>query len=504
MPCGPDEVYNRLLRCAECFEKLKLSSMTPDVRQAHRDVNMTADCAQSFNCANTYVAKNLGCRSLFPVGPFFFLSYAKGLYVLDHSSVEQVRLCMRFWAGARCYCANYRIIGDPMAKSYSMTDAFDKCLEWVSYAMKNESDRHKVPRLMKTSVAKMQAGFHSERQTLDVGVSERIRSMSVAEAEIINLGVHWSDTLNALNIPERAKVDLGYLYHGLPAPDCDLAVLFKKAQVDMCNANRVDGVWWSGYMDYVKSYDLCKALTSCKKKVKHKCLDGYTCEDKPWWVACIKGDMTLPPEDELGKAWIYKHFPYDFSISDWYWEAGDVTHILSDIKQYSSTASINSQDRDTGNELLYALKHAPLLSCRYSPDDAVEMVASGSKKYDTLAVMAAKSENTKYGRKVRATFSGDDITREMTSKYDRAAVPLASLYPGVTSRKSERITAALHSRICDAIHRPVWPQATGLYAMMRVGGRMWATEGHGPYTTITFITPLQPEETSHWKRYGGG
>lgn len=65
MPCGPDEVYNRLLRNAECFEKLKLSSMTPDVRQAHRDVTLVAECAQSFNCATTYAARNLGCRSLY-------------------------------------------------------------------------------------------------------------------------------------------------------------------------------------------------------------------------------------------------------------------------------------------------------------------------------------------------------------------------------------------------------------------------------------------------------
>lgn len=114
------------------------------------------------------------------------------------------------------------------------------------------------------------------------------------------------------------------------------------------------------------------------------------------------------------RAWIFEHFSYDFSISDWYWEAGDVTHILSDITQYSTTSGVNAQDRDTGNELLYALKHAPMLSCKYTPDAAVEMITSDSKGYDTLAVMAANSENTKYGRKVRATFSGDDITREMT------------------------------------------------------------------------------------------
>ena len=65
--------------------------------------------------------------------------------------------------------------------------------------------------------------------------------------------------------------------------------------------------------------------------------------------------------------------------------------------------------------------------------------------------MAAKNENTKFGRMVPDTWSADQVTREVTSLYDQAAVGLVSLYNGVTLRKSFRETETTYNNINDDI-----------------------------------------------------
>jgi hypothetical protein len=63
--------------------------------------------------------------------------------------------------------------------------------------------------------------------------------------------------------------------------------------------------------------------------------------------------------------------------------------------------------------------------------------------------MAQKAENTKAEHNHRETWSGDDMTRALTTAYDRAAIPIAALFKGVTSRKSKREVDAVYDRIAD-------------------------------------------------------
>ena len=128
---------------------------------------------------------------------------------------------------------------------------------------------------------------------------------------------------------------------------------------------------------------------------------------------------------------------------------------MADLSKYSSVSEYAKQDRSEGNELLYAVKHAHLLSGQVRPSEAVMAGTTSGPQVDKLAVMAAKSENTMYGTKVRATWSADDITREVTAKYDKSAIPLAALYTGATARKSERSVEGVFKRINDAVYGPM-------------------------------------------------
>ena len=70
------------------------------------------------------------------------------------------------------------------------------------------------------------------------------------------------------------------------------------------------------------------------------------------------------------------------------------------------------------------------------PDDARRAMASGVGPEKHLLIMAEKSENTKTSEKTRETYSESDIGREITTEFDRTAVPLTMMNPASSLRKS--------------------------------------------------------------------
>lgn len=92
-----------------------------------------------------------------------------------------------------------------------------------------------------------------------------------------------------------------------------------------------------------------------------------------------------------------------------------------------------------------------MLSEKWHPQSVLAALESGADTWDRMAVMAAKSENTKPNEKVRETRSGDDtsITRKLTSMYDRQGIPLSSYYKGVTARNPDLEVNAIFDRVCD-------------------------------------------------------
>jgi hypothetical protein len=63
-------------------------------------------------------------------------------------------------------------------------------------------------------------------------------------------------------------------------------------------------------------------------------MPGYDAKDKKWFKKCTEGVFTLPPEDEMGMAWLEGFFLYVDTVKCWYWEAADVTRVTADSKYY--------------------------------------------------------------------------------------------------------------------------------------------------------------------------
>jgi len=177
--------------------------------------------------------------------------------------------------------------------------------------------------------------------------------------------------------------------------------------------------------------DFCRAVVIYKKEVKYGSHEGYIFEGEPWYKSCLKGKFKLPPDQDFGKVWVEGFFLFNNTIPEWYWEAADVTHVLSENAHYSDLKTFATLPRESHNELLYALDNAPKLSYDWDPENILKHLGTGVDTWTRMAVMAVKCENTKPGPKCRETWSADDITRELTTCYDRAAIPIAAMYKGV-------------------------------------------------------------------------
>ncbi|KAI0984746.1 hypothetical protein GJ496_009385 [Pomphorhynchus laevis] len=150
-------------------------------------------------------------------------------------------------------------------------------------------------------------------------------------------------------------------------------------------------------------------------------------------LACSR--VNALPRQYIGHVRIRNFFNFESRIENWFWDVGDVTHILPDSNIYRAHSRHNELGREISNELLYAIAYAPLLGIKYYPSDVRGMLDTGNIPLSMPLVIAAKSENTKTSLKTRETYSANDILREVTAEFDRAAVPLASLYEASTMRK---------------------------------------------------------------------
>ena len=104
LPFTGNGIAGDLENASEAFEKLKISSMTPECSDAHRNIMTMIGGASDFRVNNTCAGRNLGTKNIYRIGPFFFLQYEDCTYCLYHAALEQVRDCTRFWAGsANCF-----------------------------------------------------------------------------------------------------------------------------------------------------------------------------------------------------------------------------------------------------------------------------------------------------------------------------------------------------------------------------------------------------------------
>lgn len=440
------------------FEGLRMRSMTPEIRESHNNLRNNVGARdfrrfiQSYRDTDEapYHVRLLGANKAYRFQGVNILEYESDIFLLDYASTDQMHLVSKSAEGMYCYTANYRLIGNMGSPSYK--DDLQKCVEsafkWIADSLRYSGYSEAIPRSMKQSVALLQNELHVCSEKLETGHERKSADMRTTIPDIVELPSYWHDFISKCKIPDRAKLDIGNMYYFIPAPDADICELFKRATVTMQKTRSVNPTIWRKFMNYTKSLDFCKVLTKEKKVPAHRRVEGYECESDEWFEQCLKGTICMPPDEDLGKIWLYGHFPFNNTINSWYWEAGDVTRIESDIKVYDDQYAYTRKDRNSTNELLYALKKAPLLSGNRNPSEILSAIQEGNDKWDRVAELAAKCENTKPGKKVRETWSADDITREVTSCFDRSAIPLSMMYRGVTSRRGNIHVQGIFDDIC--------------------------------------------------------
>ena len=190
------------------------------------------------------------------------------------------------------------------------------------------------------------------------------------------------------------KLDLAFAFHGLPAPDSDLEILFEKAATDMQESNPYDETFFMGFLKYAQASDLCKALFKSKADTKWISDDDYDPTQKKWFARAQQVPGVLLPKEEWGEARLYKHFAYNESIDNWFMSASDVTRVIPEEAPYESQMA--SRKIDQHNELLYAMKHAPMLAPGVTPEKRLKEACKRGVGSPHMVVVAAKSKKLEH------------------------------------------------------------------------------------------------------------
>jgi hypothetical protein len=180
-----------------------------------------------------------------------------------------------------------------------------------------------LARSMKQSLAFLQNGFHEKSEKLEMGLEGRANELRAATEEILNLSTYWHELVDSLEITDRAKLDIAHLYYGLPTPDSDLELLIKRATEYTASAKIANKRMFEEFMNYCKALDFCKVLSRVRslENIGYKCKEGYDPTDKKWFTESCRGNLNLPPDEEMGNIWLEGHFPYN--------ECVGTSHILT-------------------------------------------------------------------------------------------------------------------------------------------------------------------------------
>ncbi|CAK9298273.1 unnamed protein product [Gordionus sp. m RMFG-2023] len=277
-------------------------------------------------------------------------------------------------------------------------------------------------------------------------MQKRLRKLEAELCDISLLETSLHAALRKSGALEMEQINLAYMYHLLPDPDAPpLKVLYRVVN-QLNKPNKVNQNSFRKFMNYVKASDVVKFTKLSGGSIKPVCEEGYDLMDKEWYKSCCSGNSQLPLAEEWGKCWMENVLNVQPLIYTWYMTAGDVTRAIPDISTYDSQMTKVAQRSNMTNELLYTLDHAPYLD-KWLPKDVVKAISNGKTPWDKVADMSIKSENTKFGAKMRETWSADAITRELLTEYDFSLIPIERLYEGVTSRRSANEIARIFDRI---------------------------------------------------------
>nr|QGA70917.1 RNA-dependent RNA polymerase [Gran virus] len=228
---------------------------------------------------------------------------------------------------------------------------------------------------------------------------------------------------------DKCAMNYGTAWNLLPAPDASIASL-DKAIREKYNAPRgVNDHTWDAFMSYARGAISATYLMSRRDELHANEVtmsDGTLASDHEWAVSCLSGTLEYPPAG--GTAFIERVLPWSEVMEDWHLRADDVTHVSCSLDGFVHGRVAVKR------ELEWVCDNGSRFSNGWKPARVREAWRAGHIPGDRVLYTAAKSENTKYGAKIRETMSGDDVMRAVLSEIDENMSHLATYVDGVAMR----------------------------------------------------------------------
>nr|WNM95049.1 MAG: RNA-dependent RNA polymerase [Diaporthe helianthi qinvirus 1] len=375
----------------------------------------------------------------------------KTMHIIDSATCSYLRTAFTARRNAYWAFSMYRISGVPTAIDYSAE--YQRCEAWIARSLEDPVSARYLARHMHLTFTLWLNSACEEGAPVYCGHLERAASLQAEILEYYPHNLRWWDLINSLGVNDRAKGEFLKLYHLLPPPDIDQVLLHDTILETTSNANPVDTEAVDEFIKFCKSYDLVRHLSKRRRVPRYATDADYTPNDSQWWTRSLSGNLTMPPKEDWGRAWIQGEYPFDHSSDFHVLDAKDATRIVADSSLYMDRSRHGELTNVMSNELLSAIFHGSVLSNGMTMPDWRKRVANleldGSD--EAIAAEAGKAENTKPGTKVRETLSACDTVREILSEVDHAIRSLASVTPGVSIRVDQVTHKRKFQRMAHAI-----------------------------------------------------
>nr|WMB96346.1 putative RNA-dependent RNA polymerase [Leptomonas pyrrhocoris qin-like virus] len=424
-------------------DALRLSSVSPSALEhfaACISGSAIADINQ-LSLVGSSLGKTSGATDLIYAGPWVYIVFDDVICILGSSSRTQLADCIwtaAMWAVLPDMCGCGPDIGP---------ECVDFVCECVRVGLMTGRSVEPIAKHMKTCYSAAlcrlgRSGMSQEEKNLSV-------QQELALLEDAKDTLPWSRSFN--DVLSRYNVELalnwGTAWNMLPAPDCDPKALNDAIKAKYNAPRNYDRKAWDSFCAYSAS-----ALTSHWVFEHRDTLDisqirtntGEILADYSWAQECLDGKLTYAePSDRV---WAVGFIPWSNTIETWHLSADDATHVYADMSMYSE------RDCVLDKELEYVMRNGSILSGKYSTQEVRSSWREGRAPGDRVLYGAAKSENTKFGEKVRETMSADDVLRAILSEVDENMSKIAKVADGVAMRSGRPGLEKMINKVASQSH----------------------------------------------------